>query len=151
MWYRVFGTAETPVAPEAVLADLRGQGWDVAADFHGDEAGWFGATLSFADTTPIHVERFLSSEDGIRAELNNWAAYLETCDYEPNHARLMEQVIATKQLLTVRRPLDAANEVMVDAICTALARYLARNTEGVYQVDQQGFFRPDGLLLLQEY
>jgi hypothetical protein len=151
MWYRVFGTAETPVAPEAVLADLRGQGWDVAADFHGDEAGWFGATLSFADTTPIHVERFLSSEEGIRAELNNWAAYLETCDYDPNHASLMETVIQAKQLFTIRRPLDAADEVKADGICATLARCLAEGTQGVYQVDQQGFFGPDGRLLLQEY
>ena len=30
-------------------------------------------------------------------------------------------------------------------------RYLAAATQGVYQVDDQGFFSPDGTLLLQEY
>jgi hypothetical protein len=151
MWYRVFGTTETPVASESILGALRGQGWDVTTNFHSDDAGWLQATLSFADTTPIHVERFLSSEEGIRAELNTWAAYLETCDYEPNHATLMEQVIRTKQLFTIRCPLDAANEVMVDGVCTALARCLAQHAEGIYQIDQRGFFGPDGQLLLQEY
>jgi hypothetical protein len=151
MWYRVFGTKETPVAPQSLLAGLRGQGWDLKAEFQGDDADWFRATLSFGDTTPIHVERFLSTEEGIRPELNNWAAYLETCDYEPNHAGLMETVIQTKQLFTIRRPLDAANEVMVDGMCTALARYLAQSTEGVYQIDQQGFFDKEGRFLLQEY
>jgi hypothetical protein len=151
MWYRVFGTNETQVAPEPILADLRGHGWNVKADFRGEGAAWFQATLSFADTTPIHVERFLSSEEGIRAELNNWAAYLETCDYNPNHARLMEDMIRTKQLFTIRRPIDAANEVTVEGVCLGLARYLAQITEGIYQIDQQGFFNANGLLLLQEY
>jgi len=151
MWYRVFGTNENQVAPEAILSDLRGQGWNVTADFGGHGAGWVQATLSFADTTPIHIERFLSSEEGIRAELNTWAAYLETCDYDPNYAGLMEQMIRTKQLFTIRRPIDVANEVMVEGICLGLARYLARTTEGIYQIDQEGFFKPDGLLLLQEY
>jgi hypothetical protein len=151
MWYRVFGTNEMHIAPEAILADLHGHGWDVTGEFRRDEAGWFQATVAFADTAPIHVERFLSSEEGIRGELNNWAAYLETCDYSPRYSRLMEHVIQTKQLITIRRPLDSANEVLVDAICSRLARYLARATDGIYQIDQQGFFDPDGVLLLEEY
>ena len=90
-------------------------------------------------------------ESFIRAELNTWAAYLETCDYNPNFAVLMEHMIRTKQLFTIRRPLDAANEARVDDICLGLAQLFAQTTEGIYQVDQQGFFDPNGLLLLQEY
>jgi hypothetical protein len=151
MWYRVFGTNETQVAPNAILSEIQRQWPVVVGNFSGDEGCWVQATISIADTTPIHVERFLSSEEGIRAELNTWAAYLETCDYSPNYARLMEDMIRTKQLFTIRRPIDAANEVMVEGVCLALACYLARTTEGIYQIDQQGFFSADGLLLLQEY
>jgi hypothetical protein len=150
MWYRVFGTNEMQLAPETIRSQLDGLGCGVTVTFAGGDA-WLRAEIVFADTTPIHVERFLSSEEGIRAELNTWAAYLETCDYSPNFAALMEQMIRTKQLFTLRRPLDAANEVLVDNICLGLARLFARTTEGVYQVDGQGFFSADGLLLLQEY
>jgi hypothetical protein len=151
MWYRVFGTNDVQPNPETVLAHLKGLGCAVTADFHGDETGWFQAEIVFAATTPVHVERFLSSEEGIRAELNTWAAYLETCDYSPNFSRLMEHMISTQQLFTIRRPFDAANEVTVETICLGLARHLARTTEGVYQIDQQGFFDANGLLLLPEY
>jgi hypothetical protein len=63
----------------------------------------------------------------------------------------MEHMIQTKQLFTIRRPFDASNEVLVDNICGGLARAFARTTEGVYQIDDQGFFDADGVLLLQEY
>jgi hypothetical protein len=150
IWFRVFGRSETPVSPEAILGFLNGV-CPVTGRFRGDEAGWFAAELAFAETAPLHLERFLASEEGIRGELNAWAAWLETCDYSPNHARLMEQVIQTKQLFTLRRPLDHANEVLVERLCVGLCRELARATEGVYQIDDLGFFAADGTLLLQEY
>jgi hypothetical protein len=151
MWYRVFGTSDNQTTPEVILSHLRGLGCAVAADFHGDDTGWLKAEITFAATTPIHVERFLSSEEGIRAELNTWAAYLETCDYSANHTRLMELMVQTRQLFTIRRPFDAADEILTEKICLGLSQFLARFTAGVYQIDGQGFFGADGLLLLQEY
>jgi hypothetical protein len=151
MWYRVFGTNDNQGVPEAILANLHDLGCAVTADFHCDETGWVKAEITFAATTPVHVERFLSSEEGIRAELNTWAAYLETCDYSPNHTRLMEHMVQTRQLFTVRRPFDASDEILTEKICLGLSQFLSRTTAGVYQIDGQGFFTPEGLLLLQEY
>ena len=151
LWYRVFGRGEEQPAPGAILEHLNGLGAVVRGDFAGDEAGWFRAELAFADTTPLHLERFLSSEEGIRAELNSWAAFLETCDYSPNHGWLMEWMIQTRQLFTLRRPLDHADEVLVERLCVGLCRFLARATGGFYQADDEGFFEADGTLLLQEY
>src|SRR5881275_78737 len=94
---------------------------------------------------------FGPSEEGIRAELNTWAAWLETCDYSPNHAALMEWVIQTRQLYTLRRPLDHADEVRLERVCVGTCRFLAGATDGVYQLDAEGFFAADGTLLLQEY
>jgi hypothetical protein len=150
LWFRVFGSSETPVVPEAILAHLNTI-VPVTGRFRADDAGWFAAELGFAETTPLHLERFLASEEGIRGELNAWAAWLETCDYDPNHVLLMECVVQTRQLFTLRRPIDHADEVLVERLCVGLCRELARVTEGVYQVDDLGFFAADGAQLLQEY
>jgi hypothetical protein len=150
LWYRVFGRSEMPVEPGGILAYLRSLSQSVTGRFDG-EPNWVSAELAFADTTPLRLERFLATEEGIRDELNTWAAFLETCDYSPNHVQLMERVIQTKQLFTLRRPIDHADEVLVEQLCVGLCQLLAWATDGVYQVDDVGFFAADGTLLLQEY
>ena len=150
LWYRVFSRGDAAVKPDDLLAYLNAQGIVAAGRFDGGD-GWLSAEIACADTTALYLERFPSTEEGIRAELNNWAAYLETCDYEPNHTPLMERMIQTKQLFTLRRPIDHADEVLVDRLCLALCRFLASATDGVYQVDDAGFFAADGTVLLREY
>jgi hypothetical protein len=152
LWFRVFGENDTQPEPAALLEVLRGMGVEVEAHFRGDDQGWFAAELILASgETPLYLERFLASEDGIRAELNTWAAWLETCDYRPNYQSLMQHMVSTKQLFTVRKPIDHANEILMDKLCIGICQFLARATDGVYQADNQGFFAADGALLLQEY
>jgi hypothetical protein len=152
LWYRVFGGNDAQPVPAALLEHLRSLGIDVSGNFRGDEQGWFAAELVFAaDATPVHLERFLASEEGIRDDLNSWAAWLETADYSPNHEPLMQRVISTTQLFTLRKPIDHPNEILVEKLCLGVCRYLAQETAGVYQADDEGFFAPDGTLLLQEY
>jgi hypothetical protein len=151
LWYRIFGRSATEVSRDSLLAHLAAQGVAIVTDFADDGASWLRAELRFAPTTPLHLERFRADEEGIRGELNSWAAFLETCDYDPNHALLMERVIQTKQLFTLRRPVDHANEVLVERLCVGLCRFLASETDGVWQSDDEGFFAADGTLLLQEY
>src|SRR5262245_55069313 len=131
-WYRVFGTSEAPPDPAALLEHLRRRGVEAEGHFRGDDQGWFRAELVLAPgAPPLELERFLSSEEGIRAELNTWAAWLEAAD-SPHSARLMRHMIGTRQLFTLRQ---AADEGAV-----ALCRFLAGATDGVYQVDGAGFF-----------
>ena len=151
MWYRVFGRSDAEVTRDSLLARLAGAGVPVSADFTGDDRGWLRAEIRFAPTTPLHLERFRADEEGIRAELNSWAAFLETCDYEPNYTALMERIIQTRQLFTLRRPVDHSDEVLVERLCVDLCRYLASETDGMWQCDDEGFFAADGTLLLKEY
>src|SRR6476469_9168690 len=63
---RVFGITDTEpplqsLAPESVQADDR---------------GWFRAQV-VVGRTMTNVERYLADEDGIRDELNTWAAWVE--------------------------------------------------------------------------
>lgn len=152
MWLRVFGTNDARIEPAELLEHLHSLGVEVTGHFRGDDLGWFGAELVVAaGETPLHLERFLSTEESIRAELNTWAAWLETCDYSPNHQQLMQHMASTTQLFTVRKPMDYANEILIEKLCLGLCRFLAEKTTGVYQVDNEGFFAADGTLLLKEY
>jgi len=145
MWYRIFCASETTPAPAATLQRLNDLA-PVAGHFHGDEEGWFRAELVVAETT-LMLERFLSREEGVRAELNIWAAHLETCGDGPEHVRLMERMIQTRQLFTLERSDQASS---LDNICVALCRWLAETTDGVYQIDGQGFFAADGAQLVRD-
>ena len=152
MWWRVFGMTDASVRPAGLVEHLHAQGLAVVPEFRGDDLGWTAAQLRLpGGGGPVNVERYLTAEDDIRDDLNTWAAWLETADYNPNHQRLMEQVIGTRQLFTLRRPIDHPNEAALDRLCVEVCHYLARQTEGVYQVDGKGFFAADGTLLLEEY
>jgi hypothetical protein len=152
MWHRVFGLSPSPVEPADLLRHLRdGLGLPAEGHFRGDDAGWFACDLALPEASPVRLERFLTEEDGLRDELNTWAAWLETADYTVNSGPLMEKVIGTRQLFTLRRPVDHADEARLDRLCLGVCRYLAARTDGFYQVDGQGFFAADGQLLVQEY
>jgi hypothetical protein len=151
MWYRVFGASDAEPAPDGILKRLNTVA-PVAGRFEGDETGWFRADLVAAEMTALQelqVERFMSSEEGLRAELNSWAAHVEQCLDSPATVQLMERLIQAQQLFTVHRPEDASG-VVVDDVCVALCRSLAEATDGVYQIDGRGFFAADGALLLRD-
>jgi hypothetical protein len=150
-WFRVFGSNEVQPQPAALLELLRSLGREATGNFRGDEQGWFEAEIIFAaGGPPLQVDRFLAREEGLRDELNTWAAWLETVEDNPQHAALMQQVIGTTQLFTLYQAgLDGKQRVL-DEIGPAVCQFLARETAGVYQVDQQGFFAADGTLLVKE-
>ncbi len=103
------------------------------------EPSWIGKGGS------ILLERYSADEEGIRAELNSWAAYLETCG-GPHHVYLMERTIQARHLFTLHDP----TKDELDSGCVALCRHLAIETAGFYQIDAIGFFDADGTLLVAE-
>jgi hypothetical protein len=152
MWWRVFGLDESPPDPAALVEHLHAAGLPVRGDFRGDGPDWTGGQLTLRPgTTPVYLERYHTKDDDLRDDLNTWAAWLETQDHDPHHRPLMQHVIATKQLVTIRRPLDWPDEVALDRLCEAVCQFLAGRTAGVYQADGRGFFTADGALLLAEY
>ena len=120
--------------------------------FRGDDLGWTSGELRFSGAgTPVFVERYLASEDDVRDDLNAHAAELETYTHSPNHGRLMQHAIQTKQLITLRKPIDAANEVMLEQVLEESCRFFAVATNGVYQVDGRGWFSASGELCSSGY
>jgi len=151
MWYRVFCRSEAEVKPAELQARAQQPGRPVTGDFRGDDLGWTAAELSLGSGSPVYAERYLTGEDDLREDLNTWAAWLEAQDHEPNHARLMEHVIQSRQLVTIRKPMDHPNESAIEDLCRALCRTLAAAADGVYQVEGDGWYSAGGERLLTEY
>ena len=152
MWYRVFGRLPDEVPPAALAEHLHASGLAVEPHFKGDDLGWTAGELRLpGGGTPVYVERYLTAEDDLRDDLNAYAALLETCDYSPNNTTLMRHVIQSQQLVTMRKPIDARDEVLLERVLVAVCRFLASYTDGVYQIDGEGWFAADGTLLLREY
>jgi hypothetical protein len=149
MWLRVFGGNLDPVDPDALLAHLRGLGLPVREEFARDEQGWFALDL-FPDEGPgLHVERYQGDGEGIRPELNTWAAWVESTGDGPVQHSLMARLVTAAQLFAVRST-AGPDAVPDERLGAALCRYLAARTEGVWQADGLGFFDADGTLLLGE-
>lgn len=151
MWYRVFCRSDQLGPTEQWLAPVKSIVPEMQTKFTEDRLGWTEGELQFGPGAPVLVARFLTEVDSLRNDLNTWAAYLETMDYSPNHGSLMERVIQSQQLITIRRPLDSPNEVICDRVCTELARALATAGDGIYQAEDDGWYSADGELLLKEY
>jgi hypothetical protein len=152
MWYRVFGLSEAEPSPPALAADIAAAGGAGEPPFKGDDLGWTAGELRVPGAaTPVFLQRYLTEADELRDDLNAHAAELETCDYSPNHQALMRHVVQTKQLVTLRKPLDAADEVTLERVLEETCRFLAAATDGLYQIDGRGWFSAAGELLLQEY
>lgn len=151
MWYRVFCRTDATPTPTELLAALLDCGLTVRGQFRGDDLGWTAAEIALGPGTPVQVERYLTDADDLRHDLNTWAAYLETLDYSPNHGRLMEQVVQSRQMVTVRQPLDHPNEVESGRACETIARLLAARGDGVYQIEGDGWYDGGGALVLKEY
>jgi hypothetical protein len=148
-WYRIFGARDTVPAPADLDACLAAAGVPWRVSVAGDADGWYRIDIAVGADSSLVLERWLADEEGIRAELNSWAGFLETCDHSAHHQELMERTIQVRQLFTMRRPGAVADEEPLERVCVALNRHLAAVTEGFYQIDGQGFFAADGTLLVK--
>ncbi len=150
-WYRVFGMNEKLPDPREILDYLRSMAIQASAQVEGDDLGWFAMDLAWGEPAEqIRLERFLAKEEGIRAELNTWAAWLETLEDQPMHEGLMERVIRTSQIIAWQSSAGAGQHEDGERVHVGLSQFLARQTEGVYQADGRGFFAADGALLVRE-
>src|SRR5581483_9585429 len=140
MWLRVFSIKEQAPDPAKLLEHLQSQRFPVRRDFGGDALGWFRADLRLeGEGEPIPLQRFLTHEEDLRDDLNSWAAWLETVENNRFARRLMQQMIGSMQVFTFQLEPDLDEDEPALQLCLAACRYLAHETQGVYQVDRKGF------------
>ena len=152
MWLRVFAPTTAEVPAVAIAEALAAAGVAVVPHFKGDDLGWTTGELHLPrGGTPLLLARYLTKEDDLRADLNAHAAELETMTHSPHAGKLMETVIQTQQMVTIRKPVDHPDESLVERACDELARFLAEQTDGVYQIDGRGWFAATGERLVEEY
>jgi hypothetical protein len=144
MWYRVFAASAADPDPDALLA-LLNRFATAEGRFRADAAGWFHADF-VCDDIELSLDRYTADEEGVRAELNTWAAFVESLPGGAEHAALMQRLIQTRQLFALDGPATARGRLL----CVVLCDHLARTADGVYQIDGKGFFDRDGTLLLLE-
>ncbi|HEY1189631.1 MAG TPA: hypothetical protein VGE74_18435, partial [Gemmata sp.] len=121
--------------PVALVEHLHALGLVVEPHFKGDDLGWTEGELRLPTGAPVLLSRYLTKEDDLRDDLNAYAAELETMEHSPNSGPLMERVIQTKQLITLRKPVDLSDEILVERVLDGSCRFLASATSGVYQID----------------
>ncbi|CAN5517605.1 hypothetical protein BH11PLA2_BH11PLA2_09520 [soil metagenome] len=151
MWHRVFGRSAVNISPALLTEHLHALGLAVTPHFKGDDLGWTSGELHLATGSPVMLDRWLTETDDLRDDLNGFAAELETFDYSPNAQPLMERVIQTSQMITLRKPVDGPDEVTLEKVLLACCQFLASHCDGIYQIDSVGWFSADGTMLVQEY
>lgn len=144
-WYRVFCASDTIPAPADLEAVAVGAGLSVSLEAAQEAEQWFWLRLQMGDEA-LEISRFLSDEEGIRVELNSWAAFLESCSEGPEHAALMERTIQSRQLFYF----ECSRMSPFADVAVRLCKRLATIAEGFYQIDDEGFFAADGSLLVAE-
>jgi len=149
-WCRVFSRNDASPQREALARTILAMAPGAAVQWDEGEQGWLRCEIQLAGhAEPLAVDRFLREEEGIRAELQAWAAWLETTDNEHAPA-LMRHLIGTQQVFTLKPPETREEDASIEQVCLAVCQFLAKATEGVYQIDEQGFFDAEGTLLVQE-
>lgn len=152
MFYRAFCRSADELPPAELVATLHTAGVPVVPHFAGDNLGWTRAVLAMpGGGSPVQVDRYLTAADDLRRDLNTFAAELETMTFSDRRHELMERVIQTQQLVTLRRPLDHPDEAALEAVCLGVVSAVAAAADGVVQIDGRGWFTAAGELVLQEY
>jgi hypothetical protein len=144
MWYRVFVASAAAPDPDALLA-LLNRFAPAEGSFRADAAGWFHADFD-CDDIPLSLDRYSADEEGVRQELNTWAAFVESLPGGADNAALMERLIQTAQLFALEGPPTARGRLL----CVVVCDFLARLADGVYQIDGEGFYAADGRPLARE-
>ena len=143
--YRVFCHSTKGPSAAAFAEHLRHHHPDAVVHFKGDQLGWLRAEVILGKhAAPQVIERFLVEESDMRPQLNSWVAWLETVDH-PRRESVIDRVVNSQQVFTleVHSP-DAAK------LAKVACKYLAHMADGIYQIDDEGFFSADGLLLVPE-
>jgi hypothetical protein len=144
MWYRVFAAGAEEPSADALLA-LLNRFAVVEGHFRADAAGWFHAHFT-CNAIALSLDRYTADEEGVRQELNTWAAFVESLPGGAEHAALMERIIQTRQLFALEGPAVARGRLL----CVVLCDHLARAADGVYQIDGEGFYAADSTPLVRE-
>ena len=146
-WYRVFCGCDAEPNLAELPTRLGQLDRHTTIEVQGDDRGWISAELVSGQAT-WRLDRYLTEDEGLRVDLNAWAAWLETIEDNPQSLSLMQQIISTRQLITFRQMTEtnSSGDQLPEMVC----RFIAQSSAGIYQIDDEGIFATDGTLLVKE-
>ena len=148
LWYAVFGTNDIGPSPEGMLASIRPSveklTWESA------DVSWRSGHFQISGTVvpAIRLTRIMPGEDGFSPEVRSWMAGFESQTNEPQLSRVLEHVRRTRQILHLTPFPYVLGKDKLARICEQLCGHLCRETDGMIQVYQEGFFSAQGESLL---
>ena len=145
-WFRVFLLQEDGPKPYGIMECLQSLIPEVKGKFRTDEDGWFQLILDHPSIGELTIDHFLTSEKGVRSEINTWAAWLES----KQQFDLMERIIQVKQILSFEVTPEMDDNVSDALVYKRLALALAALAEGFVHMDGVGFLEPDGTVLIED-
>ena len=145
-WFRVFLLQEDGPKPSGIMECLQSLIPEVKGKFRTDEDGWFQLIIDHSSIGELIIDHFLTSEKGVRSEINTWAAWLES----KQQFDLMERIIQVKQILSFEVTPEMEDNVSDSLVYKRLALALAALAEGIVHIDAVGFLEPDGTLLIED-
>ena len=150
MTIRVFAASDSMPQPADLQSWLDEHGHSAPLNVTGDDLGWLSIefTAPSLDAT-IRIERYLTEEDDLRDELDTWAGWVENQPECEATTRLMQQIITTGQVFTIRA-VASTNDANLITELEAIARWYARAAGGVYQMDGRGLCSASGDVLITE-
>ncbi len=152
-WIRVFGTKRTcPLASDLLNTCLR-HGFEIESEVLGDDEEWEQVTFRVPGAREgVMVERVGGGPEGqeeVREEVQPVIATFEGRSGEKvDH--VLETIRKTKQLFIIGVPLVTPARSPLRQLAQALATHLARETKGLYQIPDQGFYSADNELLVPD-
>lgn len=145
-WFRIFNPSLADWEPEKVMEGLQPLFPGIQGKFRTDDDGWFQLVLSHESLGELPIDRFLSTEKGVRAQLNTWAGWLETKDRHD----LMEKIIQVGQIISFELPDDLESDSPEFANYRKLARFCASICHGFFHADGVGFVDEYDRLLIED-
>ena len=145
-WFRVFLLQEDGPEPFRIMECLQSLIPEVKGKFRTDEDGWFQLILSHPSVGELILDHFLTSEKGVRAEINTWAAWLES----KQRLDLMERIIQVKQIFSFEVTPEMEDNASDTLFFKRIALGLAALAQGFVHIDAMGFLEPDGTLLIED-
>lgn len=145
-WFRIFNPSLADWEPEKVMEGLQLVFPGIQGKFRADEDGWFQLILTHEIFGDLPMDRFLSSEKGVRTQLNTWAGWLET----KNRHDLMEKIIQIGQIISFELPDDLDSDSAEFTHFRKLARALASMCHGFFHADGVGFVDEGDKLLIED-
>ncbi len=152
-WIRVFGTKRTcPHASDLLDTCLR-HGFELESEVLGEDVDWEQVTFRVPGAREgVMVERVGGGPEGdaeVREEVRPVIATFEGRTGE-HVDEVLDTIRKTKQLFIIGVPLITPAKSPLRRLAQTLATYLARETRGLYQVPDQGFYSPDNELLVPD-